>query len=91
MVDDAPLLLAFNISLITNNKINYSSVVTLVLLLLSVIVIGVHLWMSGIDFLKSASILWKIAGGVALLAAVSCILFALGLGYWECMQLIDFT
>ena len=83
------LFLDLSISLVTNNKLNYSSLVTLVLVLLIALVVGAHLGMTGIDWVQHPGALRKVGGGLLLLGAGLCVLAVLGLGYWEVTQLVD--
>jgi hypothetical protein len=80
-------LLRINISLVTNSKINYGSLLLFVVLLLIVITIGGHLWLTGMDLAQSPSYLRKAVGGLLLAVAALFILGPVGIGYWEFTQL----
>nr|GFD02543.1 hypothetical protein [Tanacetum cinerariifolium] len=64
------VLLRINISLVTNNKINYGSLFMFVVLLVLVIVIGGHIWLAGMELVQSSSYLRKTIGGLLLAVAV---------------------
>ena len=81
-------LLRINISLVTNNKINYGSLLMFVVLLLAVIAIGGHLWLTGMDLVQKPSYLRKTIGGLLLAMAALFILGPVGIGYWEMTQLL---
>ena len=80
-------LLRINISLVTNSKINSGSLLLFVVLLLIVITIGGHLWLTGMDLAQSPSYLRKAVGGLLLAVAALFILGPVGIGYWEFTQL----
>ena len=84
-------LLAINISLVTNNKLNYGSVLLLTTGLLMAVLFGVHLCMSGVGLLSSAGSMRKVAGGLALLVGGLFMVGAIGVAYWEYTQLIDYV
>ena len=81
-------LLRINISFVTNNKINYGSLLMFVVLLLAVIGIGGHLWLTGMDLVQKPSYLRKTIGGLLLAMAALFILGPVGIGYWEMTQLL---
>jgi len=77
-------LLAINISLVTNNKINYFDLVlgeTLLTLL------GVGLWVLGLDLWRGRGRVRKVGGSLVLLLAAGYSVAWAGLNYWEYTQL----
>jgi hypothetical protein len=82
-----PLLLAINLSLVTNNKINYGDVALGEGLLT---LLGIGLWVIGIDVWRGQSRARKIGGVLLLLLAASYSVAWAGLNYWEYNQLRDY-
>ncbi len=81
------LLLLLHVSLVTNNKINYFGLVlaeTLTLL------VGVGLWVIGVDLWRGASKARKIGGALVLVVATFYSLGWLGANYWEYLQLREY-
>ena len=80
-------LLLINVSVITNGKINYSSVLLAEAILL---VIGAGLWVVGVDVWQGPSRARKIGGALLLLLAAGYSLAWVGLNYWEYTQLREY-
>ena len=80
-------LLAINISLITNNKINYGDVALAEGLLT---LLGVGLWVLGLDVWRGQSRARKIGGGLLLLLAAGYTIAWASLNYWEYTQLREY-
>jgi hypothetical protein len=81
------ILLAINISLITNGKINYFDLLlgeTLITLL------GVGLWVVGVDVWRGQSRARKIGGALVLLLAAGYSVAWVGLNYWVYTQLREY-
>jgi hypothetical protein len=81
-----PLLL-LRIALIKENKLNYRSLFTLVLVLALLGLAAVWLWQIGLDLVRNSQLAWRIGGGFLLLAAALLMLSVAGLVYWESQQL----
>jgi hypothetical protein len=81
-------LLRINISLVTNSKINYGSLLMFVVLLLAVMAIGGHLWLTGMDLVQKPNYLRKVIGSLFLAMAALFIIGPAGVGYWEFTQLL---
>ena len=79
--------LLINVSVITNGKINYFSVLLAEAILL---VIGVGLWAVGVDVWQGRSRARKIGGALLLLLAAGYSVAWVGLNYWEYTQLREY-
>ena len=82
-----PVFLNINITLVTNNRINYGQLVLGESLLT---LIGIGLWVVGIDVWQGQSRARKIGGALLLLLAASYSLFWVGINYWAFSQLREY-
>ncbi|MGI4832537.1 MAG: hypothetical protein ACRYFK_03650 [Janthinobacterium lividum] len=81
------MLLAINISLVTNNKLNYFDLIlgeTLITLF------GVGLWVVGVDVWRGQTRARKVGGALVLLLAAGYSVAWAGLNYWEYTQLREY-
>lgn len=81
------VLLAINISLVTNSKINYFDLFLCEGLLT---LLGVGLWVIGVDVWQGRSRTRKVGGVLLLLLAAGYSVAWAGLNYWEYTQLRDY-
>ena len=81
------LLLDINISLVTNNKINYVDLLVGEGLLT---LIGIGLWVLGVEVWRGQSRARKVGGVALLLLATGYSLAWLGINYWEYGQLREY-
>jgi hypothetical protein len=80
-------LLAINLSMVANNKINYGDVAVGEGLLT---LLGVGLWVVGIDVWRGQSRARKVSGALLLLLAAGYSIAWAGINYWEYTQLREY-
>ena len=80
-------LLVINIALVTNGKINYFD---LVLGEALITLLGVGLWVVGVDVWRGQSRARKIGGALLLMLAAGYSVAWAGLNYWEYTQLREY-
>ncbi len=81
------LLLAINLSMVTNNKINYGDVLLGESLLT---LFGIGLWVVGLDVWRGQSRARKVGGALLLLLAAGYSVVWAGINYWEYTQLREY-
>ena len=81
------MLLFLNVSFVTNNKFNYSGFALVEAL---AILLGVGLWVIGLDLWRGAGKVRKLSGAFVLAIAVCYSLGWLGANYWEYLQLREY-
>ncbi len=81
--------ISIDLTVIRDNEVRYTKLVTFVLLIVLAITIGAHLWMTGMEWIDAASSLRKIGGGLILALSGLFIIGPLWLGYFVGAQLVE--